>query len=118
MEWNQLENSSQIEEIKKLSSSHPVVILKHSTRCSISAAVLSRLERNWKKEEVSDSQWYFLDLIRHREISREIESQFDVIHESPHILIRLNGNAVFHASHMSISYPDIKSQLSKVSVKN
>ena len=51
---------------------------------------------------------YYLDLRAHRDISRLVESTFDVIHESPQILIIDKGQAVYHRSHGEINPSEIK----------
>ncbi len=112
MNWNQLTDLAQLEEIKKESHQYPVLILKHSTRCSISATTLGRLERNWKQDEVSDLKPYYLDLIAHRSISNKVAEEFDVWHESPQALIISNGESIFDASHFDISFDEIKAQVS------
>jgi bacillithiol system protein YtxJ len=112
MNWNQLTDVAQLEEIKKESHQYPILILKHSTRCSISATTLGRLERNWKQDEVSDLKPYYLDLIAHRSISNKIAEEFDVWHESPQALIIRNGESIFDASHFDISFDEIKAQVS------
>jgi bacillithiol system protein YtxJ len=111
MNWNQLTDITQLEQIKKESHQHPVLIYKHSTRCSISSATLGRLERSWKSEEIGDLKPYFLDLIANRTISNQIAEDFDVWHESPQALIILNGESVFDASHFDISFDEIKTQM-------
>ena len=111
MNWNQLINSAQLEEIKKESHQHPVLIYKHSTRCSISSATLGRLERAWKSEEVGDLKPYFLDLIAHRALSNQIAEEFGVWHESPQVLIIVNGASVYDTSHFDISFDAIKAQV-------
>jgi len=45
---------------------------------------------------------YFLDLIAFREISNEIAIRFQVMHQSPQLLVIKNGNTVHHSSHYSI----------------
>ena len=107
MDWNILENLSQLEEIKQKSGEKPVLIFKHSTRCSISGMAWDRLKRNWKKEDSEKVTPYFLDLIRHREISNQIEKEFSVYHESPQVILVKSGKAVYDNSHMGISYADI-----------
>lgn len=112
MEWQELKEEQQLNHIKDLSSGEPVVIFKHSTRCSISSTALNRLERSWKPEEVNGIKPFYLDLISFRNISNKIEDVFKVRHESPQLLIIKNGNCVYHASHMGINYEEIKKQLS------
>lgn len=111
MDWIQLKEASQIEEIKTLSKSRPVLIFKHSTRCSISGMAWDRLRRNWKKEDFEKVHPYFLDLLNFREISNQIADLFEVCHESPQIILVKDGKAAYDSSHMSISYQDIMSRI-------
>ncbi|WP_026966714.1 bacillithiol system redox-active protein YtxJ [Algoriphagus terrigena] len=111
MNWKKLTDSTQIEEIKELSNSKPVLIFKHSTRCSVSSMSLDRLLRNWKTEDDEKVVPYFLDLIAFRNLSDQIEVTFGVAHESPQVLIIRNGKAIYDNSHFGISYPEIMAQL-------
>jgi bacillithiol system protein YtxJ len=108
MNWLELKEEAEIEAIKELSKIKPVMIFKHSTRCSTSAAALDRLERNWKEAEMKDTTPYYLDLINYRSISNKIQDTFYVQHESPQVLIIKNGRCVYNASHIEINYRDIK----------
>lgn len=101
MNWINLTNIDQINEIIELSQQEPVLIFKHSTRCSISSTALNRLERAWNLE---NSKAYYLDLISYRPISLEIANRFDVEHQSPQVLIIKNGECVYHESHWDISF--------------
>jgi bacillithiol system protein YtxJ len=47
MNWIALTSESQLKDILA-NAEQPAMIFKHSTRCSISATALNRLERNWK----------------------------------------------------------------------
>lgn len=116
MKWHQLNTSTQLEEIKKISQQQPVVLFKHSTRCSISAAALSRLERNWKEEEMTAVKPYFLDLLAYRPVSNAIADVFGINHQSPQILVIHKGTCVYHTSHMDISYPGLKAQLAQLNI--
>ncbi len=108
MNWLELKEEEEIDKIKELSKTQPVVIFKHSTRCSTSAAALGRLERNWKETEMANVQPYYLDLISYRAISNKIQEAFYVQHESPQVLVIKNGRCVYNASHIEINYPEIK----------
>ena len=112
MNWNKLSDINQLDEIVKASVDKPVLIFKHSTRCSISSTALDRLERSWKNEEVQGLKPYYLDLIQFRNISGAIENKFDVEHQSPQALIIKNGSCVYHASHYDIRYPELLKHLS------
>ena len=104
-----LQSSDQLEELQKASQENPVVIFKHSTRCSVSAMALSRLERAWNPEETEGLKTYLLDLISFRSISNQIVQLFGVQHESPQVLVIDKGECVYHTSHMGINYEDLKS---------
>lgn len=111
MNWNKLTQVGQIEEIKELSMTQPVLIFKHSTRCSVSSMSLDRLLRNWKPEDTEKIVPYFLDLIAYRELSDRVEDEFGVPHQSPQIILIKNGVAVYDNSHFGISYPEIMEQI-------
>jgi bacillithiol system protein YtxJ len=107
MNWIELKNLQQLEDIKQQSEQHPVLIFKHSTRCSTSRMTLDRLERNWNSKEMTAVTPYFLDLITFREISNLVAAQFHVEHESPQVIIISKGQAVLDLSHFEIDYNNI-----------
>ena len=108
MNWNELTELSQLEQIKNESNQQPVLIFKHSTRCSISSMALDRLERSWNPEELEGLKPYYLNLIDYRPISNQVAEVFGVDHESPQILIVSDGKCIYHNSHMGISYHEVK----------
>jgi bacillithiol system protein YtxJ len=111
MNWNKLTEENQLDEIKQESFNQPVMILKHSTTCSISATALSRLERAWNTDAAKDIKPYYLDLLKLRPISNKIAQEFDVDHESPQVLIIKNGKSIYNASHFDIRFDEIVNQL-------
>lgn len=108
MNWETLTSVEQLQEVRKLSQEKPVLIFKHSTTCSISRAVLDRLERNWKEENLKP---FFIDLHAHRDVSNETAKLFQIQHESPQVLIIKNGVCSYHQSHMGITYNEIISNI-------
>jgi len=113
MNWIPLTSEQQLSEVNKRSQSQPVLIFKHSTRCSISAAALNRLERKWDDSKTGSSPVYFLDLIAYRNISNAVSMHYDVEHESPQVLIIVNGKCVYDNSHLGISFNDIAEFISE-----
>ena len=106
MNWNKLISDTQLAEIKEESARQPVLIFKHSTTCSISAMALSRMERNWSDQ--LGIKPYYLDLLANRPISSRIENEFGIEHESPQVLLIRNGECVYDASHMAISFAGLQ----------
>ncbi|WP_396149917.1 bacillithiol system redox-active protein YtxJ [Flavobacterium sp.] len=102
-----LDKMEQFDEIDEISQTKPVVLFKHSTRCSISRMALKQFdaEFNYPEEKID---WYLLDLLNHRDLSNEIANRYNVVHQSPQIVVIRNGKAVFNESHDSISAEDLK----------
>ncbi|MBK6948932.1 MAG: bacillithiol system redox-active protein YtxJ [Haliscomenobacter sp.] len=100
--WKVLQREEQLEELIALSHQRPVAIFKHSTRCGISAHAKYRLENEWgfSPEEL---EFFYLDLIAHRPLSNRIAQDFQVVHQSPQLILLRHGKAVFDASHHLIS---------------
>ncbi|MDY7395076.1 bacillithiol system redox-active protein YtxJ [Aureibaculum sp. 2210JD6-5] len=97
--WIPLTENKQLDEIVEKSKSKTQVIFKHSTRCGISSGVI----RQFEKKEIDDSvDLYYLDLLNFRNISNEVASIFNVVHQSPQLLIIKNGKAVKYASHYDL----------------
>lgn len=107
--WTELTNILQLQEVEAISNEKPVVIFKHSTRCSISRMALKQFEREYDLENVVDA--YFLDLIAHRDISNEIADKFNVYHESPQLILIKNGKAVYNVSHSDIDAAALKNKI-------
>lgn len=109
MEWIELTHPSQLDEIREKSYSKPQVIFKHSTRCSISSMVKSRLERS---EAPGAVDFYYLDLIQYRPVSNQVAEDFKVWHESPQLILINKGECTYDESHTGISMDELVSALS------
>ncbi|NND89079.1 MAG: bacillithiol system redox-active protein YtxJ, partial [Flavobacteriaceae bacterium] len=92
IEWHSLTTVDQLDTIVEESKSLPVAIFKHSTRCGISRMVLRSFEKQFDLDD-SQMKMYFLDLIANREVSNEVAAKFDVIHQSPQLIVIQNGKA-------------------------
>lgn len=110
MNWIPLQNEEQLKEIILNSNNKPQVIFKHSTRCSISSMAKNRLD---KKDQPEGIDFYYLDLIKHRKISNKIADDFQVMHQSPQVLIINQGKCVYDESHSGITMDDIEANALK-----
>ena len=104
MNWNHLTDEHHINEIITRSKAKPQVIFKHSTRCSISAVALQRLQ---KAKQPESHDFHYLDLLAHRPLSNKVAEVFGVHHESPQVLVIKDGKCIFDESHLAISMNDI-----------
>lgn len=109
-DWVHLSEVEQLNELITESSSIPIVIYKHSSRCGLSFMTENKLEEGWEMLQPK-VRLYFLDLIRYREISTAVAERFNVRHQSPQILIIKNGNCVYNTSHHEINVNTILKNL-------
>lgn len=99
-DWQLLNSVAQLDDLVEESNEKPIVIFKHSTRCSISRMALKQFEKSFNIQDKVTP--YFLDLIKYREVSNEIASRFNVYHQSPQIILIQKGKSIYNASHNDI----------------
>lgn len=104
MDWINLENKTQIDDIKKNGGYY--IIFKHSTRCAISSMAKRSFEASWD-DLPNDITLLFLDLLQHRDLSSYVADVFDVHHESPQMILIKDGKCILDASHGDISVDEI-----------
>jgi len=103
--WVDITNISQIDEISN--SDDAVLIFKHSTICRKSRRVLRKFQKRFDSYDI-DLKMYCLDLREYRDVSCELGVRFNVIHESPQVIIIKDGRAVIHDSQEKINKINIK----------
>lgn len=108
--WNSLTEMQQLDEIAEKSNDVPVIIFKHSTRCAISRMALRQFEQEYGID-ADKAKPYFLDLLEHRDISNEIANRFNVVHQSPQLILIKGGKAVYNTSHGDISVEAVKDKI-------
>ncbi len=106
MEWNKLESHEMLQEAVQKSFESPVVIFKHSNRCSISSMALNRI-----RSIPENAKPYIVDVIRQRDISDGIANAFGVPHQSPQMLIIYRGKCISDSSHLEISPKSMEAQI-------
>jgi len=104
--WQALTNVNQLVEIEKRSLAKTQLIFKHSTRCGISSMVINQFVSMYDLDTNADL--YYLDLLNYCDVSNEVGYKFQVLHQSPQLLIIRNGVAVAHASHGTINELELK----------
>lgn len=107
MNWINLTEENQLNELIVQSTTHPQVIFKHSTRCNVSSVVLQRLKASKEKAAVDI---YYLDLLKYRSLSDKVAEIFNEHHESPQLLLIKNGECVYTESHLGITMKDLQEQ--------
>ena len=108
--WIPLSSLDQLTNILEKSKSKTQIIFKHSSRCGISSMVINQFVKQYlfSEEEVD---LYYLDILSYRDVSDDVGYKFQVLHQSPQLIVLRNGVAVAHASHGAINAIDIKAYL-------
>lgn len=108
MNWKKIESENDLKELNQRSHEVPQLIFKHSTRCSISSMALNRMT---SAQQPAGVEIHYLDLIKFRDLSNKIASDYHVHHESPQVLLIKNEQCAYTASHSNISMRDLLEQL-------
>jgi len=103
--WQELNAISQLNTIVDKSKSKTQLIFKHSTRCGISRMVMNQFVASYDLE--LDADLYYLDLLSFRDVSNEVGYKFQVMHQSPQLLVIKNGVVVANASHGGVNDMDL-----------
>lgn len=101
--WIHIHSREDLEEAWDRSHEKPVALLKHSTRCATSSMAKGRLEREADKL-TPHADLFLLDVVRHRDLAREIAKTTGIEHESPQLLILKEGAVISNCSHNQISH--------------
>jgi bacillithiol system protein YtxJ len=104
MQFTPLTDISQLNDIDFKSHLRKQVLLKHSTRCIVSRTILKQVttELEHAKDD-SEFDIYYLDLLKHRDVSNEIAHRYKIKHESPQILVIDKATCSYNASHSEVS---------------
>ena len=109
--WININSVKQLKEILTSIDEKPVLLFKHSTRCSISSMALNGFERNWSSDV--DCDLYFIDLLKHRDVSTEVAELTGIVHQSPQAIVIKGKEIVYDATHTAIDARRIENTLKK-----
>ena len=102
LSWTPLISVEEINTIREISKIQAILIFKHSTSCGISRMIMKQFESLFN-EENKHLKVYYLDLLNFREVSSKLSEVFQVIHQSPQLLVIKNGISVYDESHNEIT---------------
>lgn len=107
--WQNLVDIKQLDTIEEKSKAKTQLIFKHSTRCGISRMVLNQFVDMYDLNTNADL--YYLDLLNFRDVSNEVGYKFQVMHQSPQLIVIRNGVVVAYASHGAINDLDLSNYI-------
>lgn len=99
----ELQSIDSWKQVLEQSSVEPVLVIKHSTTCPISAA-------GYKEFQLFDTDLpkYCVLVQSSKDVSRKIAEDTGVKHESPQAMLLKDGEAVWNASHYDIRQSALK----------
>lgn len=110
MFWNIISLESKVDDIIEISHHKPQVIFKHSNQCGTSFFAKRNLE-NIKKDTFENVDFYLIDVIQDRIVSRYLSEKIGLRHESPQLLILHEGRIIWHGSHHQVNEDNLKSAM-------
>ena len=93
------------------SGERPVVLLKHSTTCPVSANAHEEFNNYLSANPKDDVDYLLVKVIESRPVSNKIAEDTGVKHESPQIIYIDNKAKVWTASHWSVTKAHISAVL-------
>ena len=97
----ELHEEQDLEPLLERSQKRPVVLFKHSTQCSRSAAAHHEFENFVSRNP--DVLCGIVLVIEDRELSDAMEERFGIQHESPQAIVLSFGKPVWYASHFRVT---------------
>lgn len=101
MNWITITDENQIQGI--FESEDYAIIYKHSPRCMTSLMAYRQLKSEVSGATDNETPLYIVDVISNRRESQAIAQIFNVVHQSPQILVVKNGQSVYDTSHENVS---------------
>ncbi|PZE21792.1 bacillithiol system redox-active protein YtxJ [Paenibacillus xerothermodurans] len=110
-QWREITSNEEWNQLFEGSVNKPVVVLKHSTTCPVSANALHEFDNYLSKTPNADVEYVLVKVIESRPVSNQIAENTGVKHASPQILYVKNKEAVWNTSHWSVTQAHISAVL-------
>ena len=107
-----LETTAHLDALVVESNVRPVVIFKHSPTCGTSAQAFDELETYLHAPDAVDV--HMVDVLRSRPLSQAIAARFGVRHESPQLLLLVDGQMRWNGSHWRANSDQLREALTVV----
>lgn len=108
--WNSISDKGEVDDLLLSSNKKPQVIYKHSSRCATSFFALKNIQ-DLSEEVREKADFYMVNVIGERAISRHIAETFGIRHESPQLIILKDGEVFWHGSHHNVTAELIRANL-------
>ncbi|UOF90681.1 bacillithiol system redox-active protein YtxJ [Fodinisporobacter ferrooxydans] len=102
-QWREIQSLDEWQNVLEQSTEKLVLLFKHSTTCPISANAFAECQAYIAGEPRQDVDYVLVKVIESRPVSNQIAADLQVKHESPQTVLLQNKQAVWNASHWSIT---------------
>jgi len=109
--YREITSESEWEQALEASGDKPVLVLKHSTTCPVSAAALEEYESYLEDKPAENVDYLLVKVIESRPVSNKIAEDLHVKHESPQIILVKDKQKYWAASHWSVTKKHMKAVL-------
>lgn len=113
-QWKEITTLEEWEQVLHRSKEHPVLIMKHSTRCSVSAEAWEEYQTFVSSAAPKDAEYIMVKVIESREVSDRIARDLDIQHKSPQAILVRGGKEVWNTSHWHIKQSSLEEALKAV----
>ncbi|WP_202903293.1 bacillithiol system redox-active protein YtxJ [Gorillibacterium massiliense] len=111
MKWREIDTIEEWQSALEASTDKPVVILKHSTTCPVSANALKEYDDYLAGSPNAEPDYLLVKVIESRPVSNQIAADTGVTHQSPQIICIKNKHSYWNTSHWSITTEHISAVL-------
>lgn len=101
-QWQEITTLEEWMKVLKESDHQPVLIMKHSTRCNVSADAWQECQELAQEEVVTDVTLVMVKVVESREVSNRIAEDLQVKHASPQTILIRNQQTIWDTSHWHI----------------
>jgi bacillithiol system protein YtxJ len=97
------------QEILKESTQYPVLLFKYSPICTVSFHAQAEFER-FVPSAPETWSLYQINVVADKPTSRGLATEIGVTHESPQVLLFIDGKCVWNTSHSDITQDNLQKQ--------
>jgi bacillithiol system protein YtxJ len=110
-EWREITTENEWNELYEGTAEKPVLVIKHSTTCPVSANALQEYEAYLKNQPSENVDYVLVKVIESRPVSNQIAEDTGVKHASPQVIFIKNKESVWNTSHWAVTQAHITAVL-------
>jgi bacillithiol system protein YtxJ len=110
-QWREITTEDEWNQLYEASSEKPVLVIKHSTTCPVSANALQEYEAYLKNSPSENVDYVLVKVIESRPVSNQIAEDTGVKHASPQVIYIKDKESVWNTSHWAVTQAHITAVL-------